>query len=198
MSVTEGSNIPNSSGDTQDNFVEVREPAELMMCILLGAAYAGLAKYCWSPLLRTATQQGHWSIFLNVEGFFTTITLLSILVGLRPYLSPCSLQLSNVGIKYRGPYWPKRKSVSWNQVSKLYLSPELILVLYHPQSDSKRIWPLFIQSVYLAHGHQVSDAIKKYSPVPPIILASPNWISRMTLLLAFLVIVIWILEMLIG
>ena len=69
------------------------------MCLVLASAYLGLAKYCWTPLLLAKD----WRLLFNIEGFFLAVALLSILVGLRPYMTPSSLQLSNRGIKYRGP-----------------------------------------------------------------------------------------------
>lgn len=181
-------------GDQQDNFVEARDPAELVMCTILSAAYAGLAKYCWEPLKAS----GHYSLLVNVEGFFITTSLLALLVGLRPYLSPCSLQVGGRGLKYRGPYWPQRKTVNWDQVFKLYVSPELIIVLYHIKPGSKMIWPMFIQSVYFADKDKVAKVVMKNSPLPVVKLAGPNWKSRLLLIVAFVLVVIWILEMLLG
>lgn len=181
-------------GDPQDNFVEARDPAELVMCTILAAAYAGLAKYFWEPL-RNA---GNLQLLVNVEGFFATAALLSLLVGLRPYLSPCSLQVSGKGIKYHGPYWPQRKTVNWEQVVKLYVSPELIIVLYHPKPSSKIVWPMFIQSVYLADRVQVADAVIKHSPLSAVRLAGPNWQTRLLLIATFVMVVIWILQMIVG
>ncbi len=181
-------------GESQDNFVESKDPTELVMCIILSAAYAGLARFCWNLLQST----GNWRMLANVEGFFLTIGLLSMLVGLRPYLSPCSLQISHRGIKYRGPYWPQRTSVTWDQVFRLYLSPELIVILYHPSKKSKRIWPLIVQAIYLADRDRVEESISRYCPVPPVLLSNPSWISRLTLAAVFVLVVIWILQMLLG
>src|SRR5436853_6111219 len=116
------SNAPQSDQleDSQDNYVENRDPTELAMCVILAAAYLGLAKFLWSKLVEA----GNWKMLFNVEGFFVTIALVAIFVGLRPYLSPSSLQLSRHGIKYRGTYWPQRKTVNWDQVVQLYISPE--------------------------------------------------------------------------
>ena len=111
-----------AEGEAQDNFVESKEPSELLMCLVLASAYLGLAKYCWTPLLLAKD----WKLLFNIEGFFLAIALLAILIGFRPYLTPSSLQVSKYGIKYRGPYWPQRKTVNWRQVTKIYLSPELI------------------------------------------------------------------------
>ncbi|MBX9690359.1 MAG: hypothetical protein K2X27_26835 [Candidatus Obscuribacterales bacterium] len=72
--------------DLQDNYVETKEPSELIFCVILSSIYAGLARYCWTPL----ESSGRWDIFINIEGFFITIALLALLLGLRPYLSPSS------------------------------------------------------------------------------------------------------------
>lgn len=181
-------------GDTQDNFVEARDPAELVMCTILAAAYAGLGRYCWEPLLKA----GNYGLLLSVEGFFTTTALLALVVGLRPYLSPCSLQVSRRGVKYRGPYWPKRRTVNWEQVYRVYVSPELIIVLHHTKPGSKIIWPMFIQSIYLSDKDKVVDSVIRQSPVPCIRIAGPNWKTRLVLMILFALVVIWILEMLLG
>jgi hypothetical protein len=182
-----------TEGEAQDNFVEQKEPSEMLMCLVLASAYLGLAKYCWTPLLLAKD----WKLLFNIEGFFLGIAALSIMVGLRPYLTPSNLQLSRYGIKYRGPYWPQRKTVNWEQVAKVYLSPELILVLYHPEIGKKRLWPLIITSIYLSDRDRIAKVFIKYSPVPPIILSSPALLSRIVMLLLFLAVVIWLLEMLI-
>jgi hypothetical protein len=179
-----------SDGDPQDNFVEARDPTELAMCFILAAAYLGLAKYCWHPL-----QDANFKLFLNVEGFFITIAVLSMLVGMRPYMSPSSLQLSGRGIKYKGPYWPKRKTVNWDQVFKLYLSPEIIIVLFKNKPESKRIWPMVIMAIYLSDRDQIVRAFVKYAPLKPIIMTSPTLFSRIVFGLCFLIVVLWILEM---
>ncbi|HNN63952.1 MAG TPA: hypothetical protein PKH78_12960, partial [Candidatus Obscuribacter sp.] len=179
--------------DAQDNFVESKEPSELLMCLVLASAYLGLAKYCWTPLFLANDKR----LFYSVEGFFLSIALLAILIGLRPFLTPSSLQLSHYGIKYRGPYWPQRKSVNWSQIRKVYLSPELIIVLYHPQPGKKRLWPLIIPSIYLADRDRISQVFTRYSPIKAINLSSPAPISRIVMVLLFLGAVIWLLEMLI-
>jgi hypothetical protein len=181
-------------GDPQDNFVEARDPSELVMCTILAAAYAGLAKYCWEPLRAS----GNYGLLFNIEGFFITTSLLALLVGLRPYLSPCSLQISGRGIKYRGPYWPQRKTINWDLVLRIYVSPELIIVLHHPKPASKIVWPMFIQSVYLSDKDKVADAVIRHSPLPSIRIAGPNWKTRLILIILFVLVVIWILEMLLG
>jgi hypothetical protein len=181
-----------SDGDPQDNFVEVRDPTELAMCFILAAAYLGLAKYCWMPL-----HDANFKLFLNVEGFFVTIAILSILVGLRPYMSPSNLQLSGRGIKYKGPYWPKRKTVNWDQVYKLYLSSELIVVLFKNKPQSKRIWPMVIMSIYLADRDRIVSTFQRYAPLTPVIMTSPTLFSRIIFGLCLLALVLWILEMMI-
>ena len=180
--------------DSQVNFLEARDPAELAMCVILAAAYAGLARYCWGPLHST----GNWRLFLNVEGFFITIAALALLLGLRPYLNPCSLQLSRKGIKYRGPYWPQRRTVNWDQVFKLYVSQEVIIVLYHPKSLDKGIWPMVILSVYLSDREKVVDAFLQYCPVVPTLLTGPSLSSRLLFIAVFIVVAVWILESILG
>jgi hypothetical protein len=180
--------------DSQANFVEAREPAELIMCVILAACYLGLAKICWQPLIVSKS----WKLLINVEGFLITISLLAILVGIRPYFSPSSLQISSKGVKYRGPYWPRRKSVNWEQVLRLYVSPELIIILYKPNPKRKRTWPLVIPSIYLADRNKIPSAVTQFSPIEPIVMSSPALVSRIAFGLLFIVIVIWLLEMLIG
>lgn len=178
----------------QDNFVEKRDPAELAMCIVLSAIYLGLARYCWTALIAANNTR----LLFNIVGFFVTIALLSLVIGLRPYISPCSLQLSGKGIKYRGPYWPQRKTVNWEQVFRVYLSPELIVVLYHPLDNNKSIWPLLIQSIYLADKDNVPKAILKYSPISPILLSGPNWLSRLLVIVGFILIAVFVLQKILG
>jgi len=173
--------------ESQDNFVEAKEPSELIFCLLLASAYLGLAKFCWSPLFLTH----NWKLLLNVEGFFVTVATIAFLIGLRPYTAPSRLQLSNRGIKYRGPYWTQRKTVNWEQVANVYLSPELILVLYKPNLESKRIWPLAILSIYLAEREQVIKSFLKYCPVQPIMMKSPALVSWILLGLVLFIVVVW-------
>lgn len=175
--------------DLQDNFVEPKEPAELIFCVILSAVYAGLARYCWEGLWLS----GNWKLFLNVEGFFITISLLALLLGLRPYLAPSSLQLSGHGIKYKAPYWPQRRSVNWSQVVKLFISPGLILVLYRPQGKLRGLIPMFIQADYLADKKKVPDSIKRFSPVAPVILPHANLLTRMIFFGAYGALILWIL-----
>src|SRR5579883_1784412 len=184
----------NESVDLQDNYVENKEPAELMFCVILSASYAGLARYCWTPL----EQSGQWNIFINIEGFFITISLLALLLGLRPYLSPSSLQISKHGIKYRGPYWPQRKTVNWSQVVHMYVSPELILVVYRLPNKPKSIRPLLVHSVYLADRDKVADSIVKYSPIEPTFVANPGLVTRFAQVVIFVVIIFWIANILKG
>ena len=165
-----------------------------MFCIILSAAYAGLARYCWEPL-QTA---GQFKLFVCVEVFFITISLLALLLGLRPYLSPSQLQIGKHGVKYRGPYWPQRKTVNWDQMFRLYLSPQLIIVLYHPAHKKTGVRPLIIQSAYLADRDKIIDSFVKYALVQPIFLANPDWITKGFLLLIYGLIIAWILAMLLG
>ena len=179
--------------DSQYNFVEAREPSELIMCFILAAAYLGLAKYSWAALLVAK----NWKLLINTEGFLISIALLAIMIGLRPYLCPSSLQISSKGIKYRGPYWLQRKTVNWEQVLRLYISGELIILLYKPNPDRKRTSPLVVFSIYLADREQIPKAIKQYCPIEPIIMT--NWapLSRIIFIVCVVAIVIWVLEMLI-
>lgn len=187
-----GGGGPEPPADVQDNFVEIREPVELMFCVILASAYAGLARYCWEPLEKS----GSWSIFINIEGFFITITLLALFIGLRPYANPSSLQISKHGIKYRGPYWCKRRTVNWSQVVQMYVSPELILILYVLPNKRKSMRPLIIHSVYLADSEKIADSIFKYSPLEPTLLGKPGWITRAVQYASFAIFVFWIVRML--
>ena len=180
--------------DMQDNYVETKEPSELIFCVILSSIYAGLARYCWTPL----EQSHYWYYFINIEGFFITISLLSLLLGLRPYLSPSSLQISKHGIKYRGPYWPQRKTVNWSQVAHMYVSPELILILFRLPNKPKSIRPLLVHSVYLADRDKIPDSIVKYSPIDPIFVANPGLLTRTAQILLFAAIVLWIANILKG
>lgn len=178
--------------DVQDNFVEAKEPVEFMFCVILAAAYAGLARYCWDPLEKSK----NWALFINIEGFFITIALLALFIGLRPYVNPSALQVSKYGIKYRGPYWCKRRTVNWSQVVQMYVSPELILILYVLPNKRKSMRPLIIHSIYLADSDQIADSIFKYSPVEPTLLGKPGWITRGVQYASFSIFVFWIVRML--
>jgi hypothetical protein len=180
--------------ESQYNFVEPREPSELIMCLILAAAYLGLAKYCWFPLLATH----NWKLLINVEGFFATISLLLILVGVRPYINPSSLQISRKGLKYLGPYWPRRKTVNWDQMLRLYSSGELIIVLYRPNPKRKRTNWLIIPSIYLAEHEKVPQVIADYSPVKPIEMTNPALISRIVFFLLCLLLLLWLLELMVN
>lgn len=186
--------LKDGDSDAQANFIEAREPTELILCVILAAAYAGLAKYCWRLLETTH----NWRLFLSIEGFFITISLLSLVLGLRPYISPSSLQIGKKGIKYRGPYWPQRKTVNWEQIFRLYVSPELILVLYHPWKQNKGVWPLLIQTLYLSDREQIVTALACFCPIEPVLLSSPSWQSRFTLLVLFVILLVYFLEALLG
>lgn len=178
--------------DAQDTYFEAREPAELMFCVILAAAYAGLAKLCWEPLASLHD----WRSFACVEGLFATLTILSLVLGLRPYFSPSSLQVSGHGIKYRGPYWSQRKTVNWEQVFRLYLSPELIIVVYHPQDKPNGVRLLWIQSSYLADREQIVSSFARYALVKPFYLKNPDWYVKGILFLGYLAFVCWVIAML--
>jgi hypothetical protein len=184
----------NPENEAQDTYIENRDPTEMAMCFILAAAYLGLARYCWAPLWAAKNLK----LFFNVEGFFITIALISILVGLRPYISPSSMQISHRGIKYRGPYWPQRRSVTWDQVIRVYLSSELIFILYKPKLDSKRMWAMLIASVYLASRENIAASMENYCTKPLEIVTNPALYSRILIGLLFFIAVIWILEMLMN
>lgn len=185
---------PALDGDLQDTYLESRDPAELVFCIILSAAYAGLAKWSWEGLQPT----GQWSLLFNIAGFFTTISLLSLALGFRPYFSPCNLQISTHGIKYRGPHWPRRKTVNWTQMYKLYISPSLIVVLYHPPHKPKGVRFLVIQTGYLADRPRIVESFIKYTRIEPLFFASPDWSTKLILLLLYGFVVGWILLMIMS
>lgn len=176
--------------DLQDNFVENKEPAELMFCIILASIYLGLARYFWEPLKKVS-----W-LFWEFEAFLIFVAVVSLFLGVRPYMSPSSLQVSRHGIKYRGPYWPQRKTVNWTNVVQMYVSPELILVIYRLSDKPKSIRPLLIHSVYLADKDKIVDSICKYAPIEPVLVANPGIITRTFQILMFAAVVIWILSVL--
>jgi hypothetical protein len=180
-----------SADDSQDVYLEKREPAELIFCVILGAAYAGLARYLWA-----LSNTGHWSDFIRVEGLFITLSLLALTLGLRPYLSPSSLQISNFGLKYRGPYWPQRKTINWKQIYRLYLSQDLIIVLYHPPQNPRGMRLLIVQCNYLADRDVILTRFARYSLVPPVYLKNPGWYLKLAFLLGYMAIVCWLLYML--
>jgi hypothetical protein len=166
----------------------------MIMCVILAAGYTGLAKILFNPLL----QVNNWRLLVNVEGFFCIIALLALVIGIRPYISPCSLQLSAKGLKYRGPYWPQRKTVNWEQIFRIYLAPELILILYHVGKQRKGIRPLLVQSVYLSDKDKIENAVINYSPVPPVLLSNPSWLTRLIFIASFVLVMIVVLEWLLS
>jgi hypothetical protein len=180
--------------DAQDNYFERREPAELFFCIILAAANAGLARFIWEPLLLSK----QWVTVIGVEGCFITLSLLSLALGLRPYLTPSSLQISTHGIKYRGPHWPQRKTINWGQIFKLYLSPDVLIVLYRPLHNPKGMRLLLIQCNYLSDRDQILVRFSKYAPVAPIYLKNPDWYLKAIFLVGYMSLVCWILYMLRG
>ncbi len=184
----------NLASDAQDTFFEARDPAELIMCIILAAAYAGMAKLCWEPL----NSLNQWSSVICVEGTFVVFAILSMVLGLRPYISPSSLQVSRHGIKYRGPYWSQRKTVNWQQIFRLYLSPELIIVVYRPSDKPSGVRILFLQSSYLSDKEQIVDSFARYAMVKPFFLKNPGWYVKALLVIGYLAFVCWVLFMLKG
>lgn len=177
--------------DAQDVYLEKREPAELIFCVILAAAYAGLARYLW-PMFGV----GPWQDFFRIEGLFITLSLLAVTLGIRPYISPSSLQISNLGLKYRGPYWPQRKTINWQQIYRLYLSQDLIVVLYHPPNQPRGARLLIIQCNYLADHDVILQRFAKYAVVQPVYLKKPGWYLKAIFLLGYLSIVCWFLYML--
>lgn len=180
--------------ESQYNFIEHRAPVETMMCVILAAAYLGLAKYCFAPLCLTK----NWALLTNVELFFCAIAAISIFIGVRPYFSPSSLQISRHGIKYQGPYWPQRKTVNWGQIVSLYLSKELIIILYKPDQNRKRTWPMIIPAIYLGQREKIVEVMSEFTPKPPIMMTSPALVSRIIFVIAFAGFVIWLLELMIS
>lgn len=176
--------------DLQDNFVENKEPAELMFCIILASIYLGLARYFWEPLKKVS-----W-LFWEFEAFLIFVAIIALFLGARPYMSPSSLQISRHGIKYQGPYWPQRKTVNWTNVVQMYVSPELILVIYRLSDKPKSLRPLLIHSVYLADKDKIADSISKYAPMEPVLVANPGLITRTFQIMMFAAVVIWILSVL--
>ncbi|MBY0358953.1 MAG: hypothetical protein K2W82_13190 [Candidatus Obscuribacterales bacterium] len=181
--------------DHQDNFLEAREPVELIFCIIIAAAYAGLAKFCWGPLVAAGSPQA----LIDAEGIYITIALLALLIGARPYISPSNLQISKHGIKYQGAlFWTQRKTVNWTQIVRMYVSPDLILILYRLPNKPKSIRPLFMHTVYLADRDRISDSILKYSLVEPVFLANPAWPTRLFGYVLLGMVIFWIIRMLIS
>ncbi len=191
--MTQPKPVIDQEGEPQHNFLENREPSELLMCIILAAAYLGLAKALWPGLEQL---RSNISLLWNVEGFFITIASLSLLIGLRPYFSPSGLQMSPRGLKYRGPHWPKRKTLNWEQVTRVYLSPDLILVLYKPTLDSKKIWWLLIWLPYLADRERIGTIFQKYCPIEPVHLTKVPPLTRITAYIMIVLVVLWILHLL--
>jgi hypothetical protein len=177
--------------DAQDTYFEAREPAEFIFCVILSAAYAGLAKLCWEPL----STLHDFSSFACVEGLFVTFAVLSLLLGFRPYISPSSLQLSRHGIKYRGPYWSQRKTVNWEQIFRLYLSEDLIIVVFHA-NENRGVRLLWIQSSYLSDRKQIVESFARYALVKPFYLKNPDWYVKGPLFIGYLAFICWVLNML--
>lgn len=178
---------------SQHNFVENQDPALTITCFIVAAAYLGLAKYCFGPLSATKNLQ----LLLNVEAFFLLFALLAIAIAVRPYLSPSILQISKHGIKYQGPYWPRRKTVNWDQVLRLYLSDEFIVILYRPDPKRKRSWPLWIPTFYLGERAKIVQVVRDYSPIQPIMMTNLSLSTWVVLAVFFLIVLIWLLEVMI-
>lgn len=185
----------NASGekvDLQDNFVENKEPAEFWFCVILASIYLGLARYFWEPLQKVSL------LFWEFEAFLIFVAAVSLFLGIRPQISPSSLQISRHGIKYRGPYWPQRKTVNWTNVVQMYVSPELILVIHRLSDRPKSIRALLIHSVYLADKDKIVDSICKYAPMEPVLVSNPGIVTRTFQILIFAAVVIWIISVLMN
>jgi hypothetical protein len=180
----------NDLDQSQHNFVENQDPVLTTTCLIVAAAYLGLAKYCFAPLFAIK----NWHLLFNVEGFFIMFALLAIAVAVRPFLSPSSLQISRLGIKYQGPYLPRRKTVNWDQVLRLYLSNEFVVILYRPDPKRKRSRPLLIPTFYLGERDKVVQIVREYSPVQPVMMTNLSLSTWVILVLFFLLILIWLLE----
>jgi hypothetical protein len=179
---------------SQHNFVENQDPVLTMTCIIVAAAYLGLARYCFEQLSAIK----NWQLLFNVESFFLLFALLAIAIAVRPFLSPSSLQISRHGIKYQGPYWPRRKTVNWDQVLKLYLSNEFIVILYRPDPKRKRSWPLWIPTFYLGEREKIVQVVTEYSPTEPIMMTNLSLSTWVILGVFALLILIWLLEAMVG
>ncbi len=182
-----------AENQSQHNFVEGRDPVETITCVIVAAAYLGLAKYCFGPLLLTK----NWQLIFNVEIFSLFFALLAMVIAVRPYVSPSSLQISGYGIKYQGPYWPQRKTVNWQQVLKIYLSNEFIILLYRPDANRTRSWPLFIPTFYLGEREKIMQVVADYCPIEPIIMTNVSISTWIVLGIFFVLVLIWLLEMII-
>ena len=182
-----------SFDQSQYNFVENQDPILTITCFIVAAAYLGLAKCCFAPLYTVK----NWRLLFNVEGFFILFALLALSVAVRPFLSPSSLQVSRRGIKYQGPYWPRRKTVNWDQVLKLYLSNEFVIVLYRPDPNRKRSWPLWIPTFFMGERDKVVQVVNEYSPVEPVMMTNLSLSTWITVVLFFFLVLIWLLEALI-
>jgi hypothetical protein len=176
--------------DAQDNYVEAREPSELAFCVILAAAYAGLAQYFWQ---NPPAANGDWVQFVIYEVVFSAGALLSLLLGVRPYLVPSNLQIGQRGVKYRGPYWPQRKTVNWDQMFRLYLSPQLIIVLHRPIHKKTGVRLMIIQSSYLSDRDHIVESFAKYAMVDPTYMKNPDWITKGIFLIIYSAIIAWIL-----
>jgi len=179
-----------NSDESQHNFVENQDPILTITCLIVAAAYLGLAKYCFTPLFMVK----NWRLLINVEGFFILFALLALSIAVRPFLSPSSLQISRRGIKYQGPYWPRRKTVNWDQVIRLYLSNEFVVILYRPDPKRKRSWPLWIPTFYMGEREKVVRIVREYSPVEPVMMSNLSLTTWIIVVLFFFLILIWLLE----
>ncbi len=184
----------NQFDQSQHNFVENQDPILTMTCLIVAAAYLGLAKYCFAPLSATKNLR----LLFNVEAFFILLALLAIAIAIRPFISPSSLQISRRGIKYQGPYWPRRKTVNWDQVLRLYLSKEFLVILYRPDPKRKRSFPLWVPTLYLGEREKVVQVMSEYSPVEPIMMTNLSMSTWLVVIFFFLLILVWLLEALVG
>ncbi|MBX9686355.1 MAG: hypothetical protein K2X27_06605, partial [Candidatus Obscuribacterales bacterium] len=84
------------------------------------------------------------------------------------------------------------------QVVQMYVSPELMLIIYKLPNKPKSLRPLLIHSVYLADKEKIAESLTKYSPVEPTYVANPGIITRTAQYILFAAIVIWIANVLRG
>jgi hypothetical protein len=57
---------------------------------------------------------------------------------------------------------------------------------------------LIIASIYFTLPEQIAQAITEYCPIEPIVMASPALLSRLTVIVFFLIVVLWLLELFIS
>ena len=80
----------------------------------------------------------------------------------------------------------------------MYVSPELMLIIYRLPNKPKSVRPLLVHSVYLADREKIADSVVRFSPVEPTFVANPGILTRTAQVLLFAAIVIWIANVLKG